>query len=299
MPPSTDPTPNVDTAVDDRDGQLAVDDRPDDFFAVVAGLYAALLVAPLVTAASARTVGDPAILYLTLLAGLATVTTATALAVRRQHGLPERLGSTRGRWLPAVVAPVAVAVAGLVLSAGGGVTSVDGILGVVAGAGGLGGGVVLAIMSRSRYTKAVTAASEQFATWRAGWSDRRRRPVQALGGLAIVAGIAGFVALFVWHSDLLRTAVNLLVPAGAIATTVGQPRTYVATAAGLEERMPAARKLVDWDRFDGFTVESDAVVLHRHAPWRLPVIFAREDLDDEAAVLAALEESLPRLPADA
>lgn len=296
MPPSREPTPTVGAATDGRVGPPGLDDRPDDFFAVVTGLYVALLVAPLVTAGVSRAVVDPAILYLVFLGGVVLTTTAAAIAVRWVRGLPIRLGRTRKRWLPAFVAPAVVAAAGVVLLGTGGYSSVDALLGIVAAVGGFAIGGILGIMARSRYTSAVTEIAESYATWRAAWSKRRRRPVQLLGLLTVVGGIGAFVAQVVWNHPLLQPLANVLLPIGLALFTFGQPRTYHATSAGLEKEMPAARTLSEWDHFEGYTVAEDAIVLHRRAPWRFPLICDRDDIDDEQAVVAALDRHLPRLP---
>jgi hypothetical protein len=39
-----------------------------------------------------------------------------------------------------------------------------------------------------------------------------------------------------------------------------------------------------------------AVIVHRSAPWRLPLYFDRESLADTDAVVDALGAHLPRLP---
>lgn len=295
--PSADATRPVSAHTGGRTDPPAFGDRPDEFFALVAGLYAGVLVAPVATAAVARTVGDPAMLYLVLLAGITLVTAVTAVAVRRIRGLPERLGGTRVRWLPAVVAPAAVVVAGVVLVTVDGYASIDGPLGVVAGVGGFTTGGALGIMARSRYTKAITGAVESQATWRASWPDRRRRPLWLLGIAAVAGGLLALVAQLVWRHTVLRILGQLLVPVGAIVFTVGQARTYRATSAGLEEQMPAARTLYRWDRFEGYAVDDDAIVLHRREPWRFSVVCARADLDDGEGVVAALDRYLPRVEA--
>lgn len=296
MPPSREPMPTVGAATDERVGPPGLDDRPDDFFAVVAGLYLALLIAPLVTAAATRAVSDPAILYLVFLGGVVLTTTAAAVAVRRIRGLPVRLGRTRKRWLPAIVAPAVVAAAGVVLFGTGEYSSVDGLLGIVAAVGGFTIGGILGIMARSRYTSAVTEVAERYATWRAAWSDRRRRPMQLLGVLGVVTGIVAFTVQVVWHHPLLQLLANVLLPIGLAVFTFGRARTYHATSAGLEQQTPVARALSEWDQFEGYTVAEDAIVLHRRAPWRFPLICDRDAIDDEQAVVAALDRHLPRLP---
>ena len=296
MSPSTDNGSTIPTADGRSVGSSVFDDRPDDFFAVVAGLTLASLLAPLATAVVARALSDLALLYIFLLAAGAVVTTVGTLAVRRVPGLPERVGRSRGRWVLGLVGPALVGVVALGLYFVGDLSGADAVLAVVAGAGSAVGGGLLGLMAHSRYAKAVVAESQEYATWRAGWSDRRKRPLKFLAGAGIAGGTVAFVVALAVHSDLLRLAGQFVIPLGAIGYSMAQPRRYTATAAGMEARLPAVRRLHDWDRFEGYVLADDAVVVHRRAPWRLPIICAREDLDDEDAVVAALDRALPRLP---
>jgi hypothetical protein len=295
MSPSTDSGPAVGAA----DGQTAdlgtLDDRPDDVFAVVVGLYVAALAAPIVVAVAARYVADAAALYSLFLAVALAVTILAAFVARRRRGLPERLGATRRRWLLALVGPALVALAGGVVLVAGSQSTADAVLGIVASGGGFVLGAVLGVMARSRYAKAVTARDPERRSWRAGWSDRRQRPLKGLAVAAAVGCVLAFAAGIVLDVTALRIAGQLLVPVAASVYTVGRPRRFTATAAGLEEQLPVARRLHDWDRFEGYVLADDAVVVHHRAPWRLPVVLAREDIDEEA-VAAALDRHLHRLP---
>ncbi|WP_302081177.1 hypothetical protein [Salinibaculum rarum] len=284
------------TLLDRSTDPTGLDERPDDLFVLVTGLYAASLLAPLATAIAARVVTDSGILYSTLLTVVVLTTVVAAVAVRRIRGLPERLGGAWYRWLPALLAPGLVGLAGVAVATAGSVSSTDFLLGVVAAIGGFGTGGVLGLMARSRHAKAVVADADQFSTWRAAWSDRRRRPIQALGVVLVGGGIVSLAVSVPTRLDILRYVANLVVPFGAGVVTVGQARTYTATAAGLEKQMPAARTLYEWDDFEGYTVAEDAIVLYRRAPWRLPIVCDRTDIDDEEAVIAALSRHLPRLP---
>jgi hypothetical protein len=296
MSPSTDNGSTIPAPGGRSVGSSAFDDRPDDFFAVVAGLTLAALLAPLATAVAARVLADLALSYIFLLVAGALVTTVGALTVRRIRGLPERIGRSRGHRVLGLVGPALVGVVALGLYFAGDLSGADGVLALLAGGGSAVGGGLLGLMSRSRYAKAVVAESEQYATWRAGWSERRKRPLQFLAGAGVVGGSVAFVVALVVHSDLLRLAGQFAIPLGAVGYSMAQPRTYTATAAGLETQLPAARKLHGWDRFEGYVLADDAVVIHQRAPWRLPIICAREELDDEDAVVAALDRALPRLP---
>lgn len=296
MSPSTDNGSTVHAPGGRSVGSPAFDDRPDDFFAVVAGLTLASLLAPLATVLVARALADLALTYIFLLATGVLVTTAGALAVRRVRGLPERLGRSRGHRVLGLIGPALVGVVALGLYFAGALSGAEGVLALVAGGGSAVGGGLLGLMSRSRYAKAVVAQSEQYAKWRAGWSERRKRPLKFLAGAGVIGGIGAFVVALVVHSDLLRLAGQFAIPLGAVGYSMAQPRTYTATAAGLETQLPAVRKFDEWDRFEGYVLADDAVVIHQRAPWRFPIICARDELDDEESVLAALDGALPRLP---
>ena len=79
-----------------------------------------------------------------------------------------------------------------------------------------------------------------------------------------------------------------LVVAGARA---GRYRRFTAHESGLGTRAGAgyARTLVPWDRFDGYRLTDDAVLLQRDTPLRPPLRCDRADVDTDAvtAVLAA------------
>ena len=295
MSPSTDSTPPG-SAPPGQPVAALFDERPDDVFALVAGLALALVIAPLVTAVAIRVLADLALSYIVLLGTGASVTTGGALVVRRVRGLPERIGRSRRHWLLALAGPALVGIAGLALLVAGEFSAADGVLGVVAVGGGLAGGGVLSFMAHSRYVKAVTAESEHFATWRAGWSERRKQPLTAFAAVAVVGGVLAIAVAILIRIDLLRLVGQFVIPLAAVAYAATQPRTYTATAAGLQAELPAARKLHEWNRFEGYVLDDDAIVLHYRAAWRLPVICAREELDDEEAVVAALDRALPRLP---
>jgi hypothetical protein len=81
-------------------------DGTDAFFGFLVGLYAAALVAHVISMGVAlRVTDDPAVLYLTLL-GSATLVIAGVGLVARRESLAVRLGATRWKWL-AVVVPFA------------------------------------------------------------------------------------------------------------------------------------------------------------------------------------------------
>ncbi len=300
MSPSTDTSTAAETPPNQRPDPPALRDGPDDVFALVSGLYVAAVVVPVALAWLLGTVSGAGTLFLVALGGGTVVLTGVALAVRRVSGLDYRLGARRGRWW-LVFAPLAVVVVAggsRAVATAGNVEESTLLFGLVALAGGVLLGSVLAMMARTRYARAVEEGVETLAEWRAAWPPGRRRLPKVTGALTAIAGAGAFAFGFVAPESPVRALGHLLLPVGIVLFMFGHnPRTYRANAAGLVRQMPANRELYEWDRFEGYTVAADAIVIHFRAPWRFPVICDRDALDDEEHVLDTLSESLPRLPA--
>lgn len=268
---------------------------PDTFFAFVAGLYVAVLVTPAVVAVLATTVTtDSGLLYLSFLAVLTGLTAGGTWVAARWRGVAERTGRTGLRWLFEVVA---VAFAGGYLLVGmrrGDAAGVAGIGGFFTALFGVILGFGLTVMSRNRYVKAVVDEDAVAATWRAGWPKRRRRAAQAIGLVFMLGYMGGSLADLAFGTDWLQPLGTGLLAVGVSVINLGQERTYRTTPFGLETKLPMYRNVYDWDGFESFEVHERAILLHRRSPWRPVVRCARADLDDEAAVVDALEEYLPR-----
>jgi hypothetical protein len=112
-----------------------------------------------------------------------------------------------------------------------------------------------------------------------------------------LASVGGLLALLALAGSLVEPAVGPLVAVGLVGVVggarAGRYRRYTAHDAGLGARAGAgfARRLVPWDRFEGYHLTDEAVVLRRRDPWRFPVRFDRDELDTEA-VTAALAAGL-------
>ena len=270
--------------------------RTDLTFALVGGLYAAALAAPLAVLV-APLPDDPGVQYAALLAVSGAVTVAVGATLRRTSGLPARLGAGPRRFLPAALAPVVGAAGyGVVRAAGGEPTGADTALLVLAAGGGLVVGGLLAPMADSRYAKAVVDAVATHAEWRAPWPDHRRRVARRAGIGVFALGVVLLTAGVVLDWWPVRAAGQVGAPLGAILVTFGRNRNYRATAAGLEVREPVRRHLSPWGEFEGYAVTEEAVVLYPRQPWRLPVYSDRDAIDTDA-VVEALDRHLPRLPA--
>jgi hypothetical protein len=112
-----------------------------------------------------------------------------------------------------------------------------------------------------------------------------------------LAGPGGVLAVLAVAGSLVEPAVGPLVAVGLVGVAggarAGRYRRYTAHDAGLGTRAGAgfARRLTSWDRFEGYHLTDEAVVLRRRDPWGFPVRFDRDDVDSEA-VTAALAAGL-------
>lgn len=260
----------------------------DPLFGVVAGLYAALLVSPPVVLAVARLLTtDGGVLYGTLVATVAVVTSLGWLASERAGRGPVALGATRLRWALGIV-PIGYALLGF---ASLGETGVVGLVGFFFGTAAMAVGFLVGVMARTRYTSAVLDGAETDCELRAGWPAAARRKMGYLTGGSIVVAGACFAAGLLTDRLMLQTVGQVLFPVGIVLFTGTEPQRYAVTALGVEYRAPVARRLVRWEAFDGYTRTDDALVLHR--PWRIDTRLALADLDDPDAVEAALARYLP------
>lgn len=259
----------------------------DPLFALLVGLYVALLViAPITLAVSRLVSGDPAVLYGTT---IATVTVGTGLgwwATERFGSLPHRLGATRARWAPGLIG-LGYAFAGLLSLDWAGVV---GVLAMFSGMGAMVLGSVLGVMARTRYTDARLADSERHCVFSAGWPSAARNRLLAFVLPLWAVGIAGFASVYVAPERWPLTVAQVLFPVGIAIFMQSEPREYAVTAEGLEQRLPVARRLLPWKQYTGYTRTADALVAHR--PWWFDSRFALEDLNDPDAVAAALARYL-------
>jgi len=261
----------------------------DPLFALLVGLYIALLaIAPAVFATARFVSADPGVLYAT---GIATVTFLTGVGwwvVERFWSRPARLGATRTRWLVGL-GGLCYAFAGLFSL---GWAGVFGVLAMFSGIGAAALGGVVGVMARTRYTDAVLADSERDCEFTAGWPDTQRNRLLAVVLPLWAIAVAGFASVYVAPELWPLTFAQVLFPVGIAIFMQSEPREYAVTAAGLEQRLPVARRLLSWERYTGYTRTEDALVVHRSV-W-LDGRFALADLDDPDAVETALARHLPR-----
>ncbi|WP_284009715.1 hypothetical protein [Haloarcula pelagica] len=264
----------------------------DSTFALVLGLYLALLAVGPVVAATALWLGlgDDAVLYVVSLLTVAVVTGLGWLGTWRRPGLAVALGRSRARWFPALLAGGFGIAAILAAPAFGVLALVAFFFGLLAA---VVPGPAMAFAARSRYTDVVLAGTTEYESFTAGWPDRaRNRLVLAL--LPVFAtGCASMAAAF-WfeHDTWLWSIGQFLLPAATMPFNRTQAHTYSLSDAGIVRSIPFGKTVATWDRFDGYSSTDEAIVLHRH--WDLDARFARDQIDDPETVLTTIDRFLPR-----
>lgn len=272
-------------------------DGTDGFFGVLAGLYAAVLVAPAVVAALAlRVTTDGGTLYVSLLATIVAVTAGVGYLARSER-IAVRLGGTRWVWL-ALVVPFGYA-GGFVLGAAS--ESVSGVVVGVSMLGMLAGafvGLGVTVAARNRHAKAVLASAEEYARFTARGPERDRRLVNWIVGLLMAGGMIGFAAsVVVPELDAVRWVFHFAIAVGAGLIGATAERTVAVTDAGLLVGNPVSKRVRPWSAFESYSVTDDAVVVHRAgwSPWGLrDVRRDPEEVEDSEAVEAALGRFLLR-----
>ncbi|MFD1585392.1 hypothetical protein ACFR9U_00225 [Halorientalis brevis] len=271
-------------------------DRPDTFFAFVAGLYAAALLSPFVVIGlGAWVTGDAGGLYIGLLVAITVITGLSSWGVSRWHGLPERLGATPLAWGLALL-PVLVLVGHFAFVAHMNAAGTDGaaVAGFLLALPGMLVGIGLVTMARNRYSAALVDEDAVECEWKAGWPEPQRQRMQyaSIAGMLLLVGAMAVDAL--WNVDWLFTVAQFLFAPAIVLGNLGQQRTYRATPVGLERRYPASRYVYGWDDFESYAVTDETIVVRWRAWWRPAIRCARADLDDEDAVVDALAAHLQR-----
>ncbi|MFB6361466.1 MAG: hypothetical protein ABEH59_09115 [Halobacteriales archaeon] len=253
------------------------------------GLYAAALLLPAVLLLGGWSLSSPRQLVVVLSAGLA-ITIVVTLGVGNGPDRPDRFAS-----LPVaavtVLPPLAylpyLVIATTPGSRAAAIAAV-GLLSVLPGGAVPLGGAVL----RNRRLRE-QAAEDVVVTVGEGDGDERNWTL--IAGMTVM-GI-GFVAIGA------ATAVGGSMDVGAIAPALGGLWTSVALLAADSDSEVAVtdvglridRSVTRWADLEGYRVTDDAVELVRRQ-WYLPTRdFDRDEISDEAALLAGLETYLPRL----
>lgn len=269
---------------------------PDTFFAFVAGLYAATLLSPVAVIGLGLWVSSHAgVLYFGMLGAITLITSGVTWGVRRWRGLPERLGATLLAWglalVPVLVAGFHVVVVAHVDARG---ADAGSLVGFLFGLFGMLVGIGLVTMSRNRYTAAIVDEDAVECEWKAGWPEPQRQRMQYVSIAAMLLLVGAMAVEGLWNVEWLYNVAQLLVLPAILLGNIGQQRTYRVTSAGLERRYPASRYVYGWDEFENFAVTDEVIVVHWRSWWRPAVRCARADLDDEDAVVDALDAHLRR-----
>jgi hypothetical protein len=268
--------------------------QPDSFFRFVAGLYAALVCAPLAVAVLAgRGVSDDATLYVALLTTLAVVTAFGSVCTRRLAGLPERVGRSSWRWLLAVLPAATMLTVLVAASAVGQAVPWTALLAFVfAGLAGV-VGAGLGVMAGNRYVAALVDDRTPAATWRAGWPERARRRLTWVAMSLVGLSVAGWTSgLLLPVPEFVPNVSQILFALPVVLLGFASEKDYEAYDEGLVVDLPVARRLVPWSAFDDCERTADAIVLRRVSPWRVDVRFALADLDDPEVLEAVLCRSV-------
>ncbi|KAA9398236.1 hypothetical protein Har1130_04735 [Haloarcula sp. CBA1130] len=272
-------------------GSAAVTDREtadsDPLFGGASGAYLGLLLAPpVIPTLEWAGVTEVWALYVALIGTFAVVTAVTGWVLSSRPTVTVTLGATRTRWLPMAIA-VGYAAAGF---ASLGTTGISGVLAFFFGLLAFLLGMALAVMAQTRYTAAVTARTDELTRWRASWPESARRRRLYLSGAVTGVAIIGFAVGAVFDHTPLQYIGQILFPFGFILLPTDGTRTAVATDAGLEIRLPVARRFYAWETLKSYDLDSESLVITRR--WGPNLQFATAEIDDVSLVEWTLAERL-------
>ena len=288
------------------DNPLQTPEQLDERFKLVAGLYVAALLSPVVLGLAAPWLGSVSWpVTLGLLGVMGAVLTATvAWIVSRQSEFVAWFDSP---WIAILVPAVGLLPMGVYffhffLFVAFAVTDLQadtaanliGFVGFFAGIAATLLGEYLVLRARTQLANATVDDTDVAIEWTAGW-PRRARLWFMIGTLAVIGLLAGVTF---WR--LGWRGVTTVLPFGSVLVialrSVVSERTHRATSVGLEQRRdgrwPGPRRLIPWSRVDGFSVTDDAIILHRALPH--VDIRCQQNLIDGEAVVAALNAHLDR-----
>lgn len=270
--------------------------RPDPIYALVVGLYACALLAPLGFIAVAGILTDVALFTLFVFATVAVVTAVVGSAAARTPGLAVKVGRDSRSWLLMAVPVVLFAL--LFGGAEAAITplSSDSVVGwsLLGAMAGLFLGKLVELMSRTRYANTRLADETHLAQWD-GWLPRRRRRIVSafltVGCLCVPAGLAVEELLgYGWGFALGQLAFT-----ASLLVGVGRPngRTFRVSDAGLTVENPIFRRLRPWSAFSGYTLTHDALSLHTAQWWRPTIRCDTNRIEEIDRVTDALDTHLP------
>ena len=261
---------------------------PDSSYAVAAGLYVAVVAAPVIVLGISGITSSAAVLYLSLLGAIAGVAAIAGWGVSRTRGLAVSIGRTVLAWfLPIVPFAWVVGVFGAALI-GWELPDIVFALTVIGTGGGAFLGIILLGMSRSRYTEAVLSETVELAQWEARLPQRWR--YVAIAGMVVtgILGISGLIAEFAFGIDWAGWFYWLIF-FWSLFAGVENPRTFRVTEAGLAVGRPLQYRFKPWSALAGYTLTDDALVLHTTAWWRPAYRSDRDEIGNLDTVVASLE----------
>ncbi|WP_135661967.1 hypothetical protein [Halorhabdus rudnickae] len=142
-------------------------------------------------------------------------------------------------------------------------------------------GYLVVLMSRTRYTAAVTDGTTVESEWTARPTPTRRRWIVYVSLSFIIVGFSTF--FFV--SEGFYVIGQLLIPVAGGLLAMRQSNHYRVRASGLEIYEQRARNIIHWDNCTDFTASDDAIAVHRRRSLP-PVGFDREDIDADTVIEA-------------
>lgn len=261
---------------------------PDTPYALVVGLYLAVLIAPAVVLAIRQVVADAAILYISFLTAVTGVTILVGMIVSRTTGLVRILGRHDAVWLLAVLPFGWFGGAFGAIAVGYQPPNLVFPLAVVGTAGGMLLGIVLVAMSRTRYADAVFEETTELTEWDARWPHRWRRVGGAIAIGAFALSTIGILAAFIFDSEWGWRLYYLLF-VGVLSMNLLNERTFRLTDAGIIVEHPLQRLFRPWSAFESYELTDDALII-RSRTWWLPAHRCdRSEIDDVETILETLE----------
>lgn len=165
------------------------------------------------------------------------------------------------------------------------------VLAMVTMIGGIVTSLPLVAMSRNRYTTAALANTTEITKWEARWPQRWRWGSVGVMSIGIIGGAAGIIAQVVFGVDWAGDLYLLMLLWTPLAGAAGS-RTFRITTDGLVVERPLQHRFRPWTAFEKYSITDEALVIHPTAWWSPKLRCDRNDIEDVAATIAALDAVL-------